>query len=279
MMNFVVVANMIACDSDKAVTVFNTPPEVDIVSHENGAEFFEGYPVEFRATLSDVNHDLSQLTARWLINGTEVCEPQNPNSDGDSICVATIQTGETEIMVEVRDPENSSSTDLLTFQIIPTNPPTAQIIRPEENGIFYSDHLITFEGIIGDSEDEISELIYTWSSSLDQTLNINTDVQTNGSILSSTYLSEGEHFITLTVEDTTGKTSTASTTITVGGPNNNPTCQIVAPASGIAVPFGDTINFEGIAIDEDIDENLLEVEWTSNKIESVNICQIRHVIL
>ena len=44
---------LIACESDKAVTVFNTPPTADIVSHDDGDEVFEGYPVEFRAALSD----------------------------------------------------------------------------------------------------------------------------------------------------------------------------------------------------------------------------------
>ena len=75
---------LIGCESDKAVTVFNTPPTADIVSHDDGDEVFEGYPVEFRATLSDVNHDIGELTARWLVNGLEVCPSLPPEASGDS---------------------------------------------------------------------------------------------------------------------------------------------------------------------------------------------------
>ena len=78
-------------ESDKAVTVFNTPPEADIISHDNGSEVFEGYPVEFRAALSDVNHDTDQLTARWKVNGEEYAHSE---SGGESVCVATINTGD-----------------------------------------------------------------------------------------------------------------------------------------------------------------------------------------
>ena len=111
--------------------------------------------------------------------------------------VFTINDGDEEITVEVRDPENASNTDSVTLSIVPTEGPTSDIIRPEENGVFYSDYLITFEGMIGDAEDDVEELVYTWSSSIDETLDINTMVQSDGSMLGSTYLSEGQAFITL----------------------------------------------------------------------------------
>ena len=46
----------------------------------------------------------------------------------------------------------------------------------------------------------------------------------------------------------------------VGGPNSNPTCEITVPQSGIAVPVGETIDFQGLANDVDIDDNLLDVD-------------------
>ena len=80
---------LIACESDKGVVVYNTPPTVDIISHENASEVFEGYPVEFRAVLSDVNHNIDQLTARWKVNGEDVCPFIPPDQNGESTCVAT----------------------------------------------------------------------------------------------------------------------------------------------------------------------------------------------
>ena len=94
------------------------------------------------------------------MNGLEVCPSLPPEATGDSVCVATINEGDEEITVEVRDPENASNTDSITLSITSTEAPTAEIIRPEENGVFYSDHLITFEGMIGDAEDEVEEI---WS--------------------------------------------------------------------------------------------------------------------
>ena len=155
---------LIACDQDKGVTVFNTPPEAEIISHTDGSTVFEGYAVEFRAALSDVNHDTEQLTARWKVNGEEVCPFLSPEENGESVCVTTIASGEEEVSVEVRDPDNASGSDVIFLTITPTEPPAAQIIRPEENDVYYSDYLITFEGTISDAEDPVDELIYTWSS-------------------------------------------------------------------------------------------------------------------
>jgi alpha-tubulin suppressor-like RCC1 family protein len=258
---------LIGCESDKGVVVYNTPPTADIISHDNGSEVFEGYPVEFRAALSDVNHDTDQLTARWKVNGEEVCPFLPPDQAGESVCVATINEGDEEVMVEVRDPENASGGEAINLSIVPTEAPTADIISPEESGVFYSDYIITFEGKISDEEDDVEELIFNWKSNLDGDLSFDTEVETDGTVLGFGYLTEGQHAITLRVEDTTGKSTSANTTINVGGPNSNPTCEIVAPDSGFAVPVGDLISFEGNATDEDINNNQLTVDWTSDKIE------------
>ena len=118
---------LIGCESDKGVVVYNTPPTANIISHDNGSEVFEGYPVEFRAVLSDVNHDIDELTARWKINGEEVCPFIPPDQAGESVCVATINTGDEEVTVEVRDPENASGSDAINLRIVPTEQPTSNI--------------------------------------------------------------------------------------------------------------------------------------------------------
>ena len=114
---------LIACDNDKGVTVFNTPPEAEIISHGDGSEVFEGYAVEFRAALSDVNHDTDTLTARWKVNGEEVCPFLPPEENGESVCVAAINAGQEEVIVEVRDPENASGSDMVSLNITPTEAP------------------------------------------------------------------------------------------------------------------------------------------------------------
>ena len=137
--------------------VYNTPPDVNIISHSNEDEVFEGYPVESRAVLSDVNHNTDQLTARWKINGEEVCSFLPPDISGESTCVAVINSGDEEVSVEVRDPDNASNQDSIFLNIVPTQSPVAQILRPEEAGIFYSDFPIILEGIVSDAEDDVEE--------------------------------------------------------------------------------------------------------------------------
>ena len=259
------------CNSDKGVTVFNTPPEAQIISHDATTPIFEGYPIEFRAVLSDVNHNIDQLTARWMYGEQEICPFLPPNNSGESTCTATIFMDWNEITVEVRDPDNASGMDTLQLNIIETEVPTVTIIRPVESNVFYSDYLITFEGKIADAEDDVEDLTYEWSSSLDGVLALNSTIESDGTILGSTLLSEGQHFITLRVEDSTQKSATASTTIIVGGPNHIPTCEIVQPISGTVGRVGDMISFSAIAQDEDIASNLLEVEWTSDKMPNITL--------
>ena len=57
---------------------------------------------------------------------------------------------------------------MVSLTITPTQAPTADILRPEENGVFYSDYLINFEGVIGYSKDSVDELTYVWSSSVNR---------------------------------------------------------------------------------------------------------------
>ena len=34
---------LVACESDKSITVQNPAPKADIISHDNGSEVFEGF--------------------------------------------------------------------------------------------------------------------------------------------------------------------------------------------------------------------------------------------
>ena len=78
-------------------------------------------------------------------------------------------------------------------------------------------------------------------------------------------MTEGEHAISLTVEDTSGKTATSSVVIMVGGSNNDPTCGITSPVGGAAGVVNDTVLFEAQVEDLDINANQLTVQWSSDK--------------
>ena len=143
--------------------------------------------------------------------------------------------------------------------------PEAEITAPTEDGVYYSDQLITFEGVVSDGEDVATDLTATWESSLDGDLKVEAEPNDDGEVTGFGYLSEGEHAVQLNVTDTTGKTGTASVIIDVGPPNTAPTCAITAPETNSADEQGTTVVFEGTAEDVDVASDWLTVSWSSDK--------------
>ena len=76
--------------------------------------------------------------------------------------------------------------------------------------------------MVSDLEDDMSDLIINWSSSIDGELFISTAADSSGEITDYGFLTEGQHAIELRVEDSTEKVTTESVVIDVGGDNNEP---------------------------------------------------------
>ena len=58
---------LVACESDKSLTVQNPAPTADIISHDNGSEILEGFPILLEGLVSDSNHSPDQLTTTWIV--------------------------------------------------------------------------------------------------------------------------------------------------------------------------------------------------------------------
>ena len=254
-----------AC-SDTSVTKFNSDPEVAITSHSDGDTVQEGVPENLRGQVGDPNHSIDSLSVTWLISGTEVCTESEPDDEGVVTCEVTFVPGDGEIALEVRDPEGASASTRLNVDVQPTDAPLAVIIEPSSDGVYYSDVLTTLSGTVSDNEDAISSLVVTWESGIDGVLVGAFDTpDSEGGLLGAANLSEGEHFLTLTVTDTTAKEARDSVTINVGPPNTAPTCEITNPADSAAGPEGEEVRFEGTAADVDVPSDWLAVTWTSDK--------------
>ena len=257
---------LLGCRSDKGVTVFNPNPEATITSHQSGAELIEGYTITFMGNVSDANHTAAELTTIWKTGSYILCANTPPLSDGTTMCEATLNPSQTEVILEVKDPENALGSAIIQINVIPSESPEAEIIEPLTAGVYYADKKITFEGRISDGEDNPNLLKAHWESDIDGVLlGVDTIPSNTGVILGHDYLSEGEHALKLHVEDTTGKTGQISTVITVGPPNSAPSCEIIAPTTGTAGPQGDTITFTASVVDVDVAPSILSVEWFSDK--------------
>ena len=174
---------IMACRSDKGITIFNTPPEAYITSHEQESEFFVGQSVQFMGSLSDPNDQTSNLMARWYAGTRELCDSTYADEDGKVYCEATIQEGDEQIKLEAIDPDNATGTDFLDIIVSPSLPPSSEIINPIADGVYYSDLLISFQGRIFDPEESAETLQAYWKSSNDGILeNIEVTPDENGVI-------------------------------------------------------------------------------------------------
>ena len=63
---------LIACESDKSITIQNPSPKADIISHDNGTDVLEGVSTIFVGSVTDSNHTPDQLTTIWYVNGEVV---------------------------------------------------------------------------------------------------------------------------------------------------------------------------------------------------------------
>ena len=80
----------------------------------------------------------------------------------------------------------------MSLVVSPTESPEALILTPTSDGVYYSDQLITFEGLLSDAEDAAETLIGYWESSVDGVLE-DVDVEFKMSMLKgATFAAEPE---------------------------------------------------------------------------------------
>jgi protocatechuate 3,4-dioxygenase beta subunit len=254
-----------ACDNDTGVTAFNASPEASITAPTEGEALFEGVAVALRGRVSDADNEASSLLTTWFVGSETLCAAAPPDDDGVTSCEATLDPDASLVTLEVVDPEGAAGSASVSVAVTPTDAPEATILAPEATGTFYSDQKITFEGLVSDAEDEPTLLMAAWQSDLDGGLDVSAEPDSEGNTLGSGLLTEGEHFLTLTVEDTTGKTGTDSVTLTVGPPNQAPTCTITAPEDGGSGAEGDLVTLEALVDDADVAADWLGVEWESDQ--------------
>lgn len=98
--------------------------------------------------------------------------------------------------------------------------PQATIEAPVAQGVYYEGTGVVFEGRVLDTEDGPGDLRVRWESDVDGVLDVDTAPTSDGRVQGTTQLSEGEHFITLIVEDTDGNSGADTVLINVGPPNS-----------------------------------------------------------
>ena len=255
---------IVGCASEETVKVFNTEPTASISSHSGGEEILEGAEIVFQGLVSDANHENNTLSVRWSTNLRDVCTGTVPNIDGSTQCQMTLQEGETQVLLQVSDPEGGGGIASVDITLILNASPTVSILSPSQENSYYSDQLIHFSALLNDSEDSPEEIQYEWESSIDGILPITSSVDGDGSMEAYVFLSEGQHALSLKAIDTSGKSTTESLALQVYGVNHDPECSITQPSDEDVVVSGQSILFRGEATDEDINNSLISVIWSSD---------------
>lgn len=253
------------CNSETTTKTFNDNPSVTITSHDTTIDVQEGQEELFRARVSDTNDALTELQIAWYLDEDILCDWSSPDPAGESLCSVVISEEAQKVVAEVRDPQSAAARAEVQLNVTPSYVPTIQLLSPSLGEVYYRDQLIRFAAEISDDEDEPSDLIVEWESSLDGVLTLSDAADSSGTLEDFGYLSEGEHAVSLSVTDSSGKNATASVVIMVGGPNSDPTCLITSPEPSSAGVAGDTVIFEATIGDDDINANELTVQWSSDK--------------
>lgn len=251
--------------TDQALTRFNAEPEASILSPSTADTVIEGQTLALRGQVSDDDDGAPELSATWYAGDQVLCEGAAPDDEGLTTCTWVADTSGASLRLDVIDPEGQAGSDTVQLEVTPNSAPTAAFVLPTETGRYYDGSLVEFDGLAADAEEAVTALAVAFSSSIDGALELAAAPEADGHARGATLLSQGEHYLTMTVADGYGKSSTDTVIISVGPPNNAPTCAITAPSEGDIGRERDELLLAGTAYDADVSADQLAAEWSSDR--------------
>lgn len=218
MMTLLALAALVACEGGTTSEDSGLPPDVFaaiITSHVDGDKLLEGYRVGLAGKVSDPDGVNSDVAVTWTVGDDEACPETTAADDGTTSCDVVFDSGEVVVVLEARAPDGETTQATVTFDVTATQPPTAAISEPADGSSVFNDPGVYMAGTVADAEDAASALLYTWSSSVQGPLVGSTPPTDDGLAEALTVLEAGTHTLTLDVIDATGKSDSASVSVTV----------------------------------------------------------------
>ncbi|MEC7985550.1 MAG: hypothetical protein VX278_10340 [Myxococcota bacterium] len=195
---------VIACTSDTGTKSFNANPEATITSHSSGTNVTVGEIVTFRGQVSDASHQNEELEAAWYVGERNLCPWQNTNNLGETSCEIDFLASDSNVVLEVRDPEGAAGRDEISIQVAgateENETPTCVITNPQNDSTTTNGEEILFTALTSDDNPVTSLSVY-WQSDKDGILG-SSIVNSAGEISFVTAgLSAQTHTIALLVSD------------------------------------------------------------------------------
>ena len=253
----------LAACSDASLKTFNADPTATINSHSDGDEILEKESYVLFGKVGDSDHAATDLTVNWYVDSDAACEDLTPEDDGYTSCEVTLGTGAINILLEVSDPKNASGNDSVAITVKPSTPPDVNLISPYDGDRYRAEEPIEFRGYVMDEEEGI-ELEVWLESDIQGLLDITPALDADGDFSTYSTLIEGDHVITLSAQDSSGKVGEDSHLIEVLPANGAPSIESVEITPDPATAEDAlTCTYTGYS-DPDGDEDASSYAWTIN---------------
>lgn len=257
---------MAGCNN-QTLSKASLPPSVSIDTPPDQSTINEGVTVELSGLITDSYYrdQMETVTVTWAVDGGKICDDAVVDTNGRTTCDYIFSEGTSTITLTAVNPNGDKGVAESSVTVSKNDAPSGTIISPVATGSYYSDHAIEFLATVADGEDDPDQLTVSFESSLDGVLNLPGVPTSDGQFSGTASLTEGDHFLTMIVTDSTGRTGQDTVSIHVNGENNPPSCEILSPENYANFGVNETILFEATAFDQDIDANQLTVTFTSDK--------------
>ena len=238
--------------------VTDTDPVARITSPANASIFDEGQAIDFVGSATDLQDGV--LTGGALV---WTSDRAGVIGSGARVSFTNAALGAHRIVLTATDRSGRRGIASISFTVVrpgTNRPPTATIAAPANGALLLLGTAAMLRGSATDVEDvALSGASLVWTSSRDGALGMG--------VMLAPMLTQGVHTLTLTATDSMGATGTASVTVSVNQPNNQPpTATITQPASMQTVFQGAMITFSGTGTDpEDGALTGMSLSWTSSR--------------
>lgn len=236
-----------ACDDSPVEFPDGAVPTVTFENRAQDLTVFDGERFPLGLFVVDTDTQKADIVVELTANGRRLCLG-TPTASGYFSCDVSIIEGDTPITATATDPDGHVGTAELSPTVIPSTPPTAQILSPSNDYTWVADQRFEFTALVGDNEESPEQLEVSLESDLDGELAVSRS-NSQGSVVSGLRLSAGTHNLTLRVTDTSRRTTEASTRVVMNQDRQAPECDLTEPIEEW-VPAGAPIDLAGTVSDD-----------------------------
>jgi hypothetical protein len=255
--------------SEQKVSIYNTPPGVDISSPSDDELFDLGEPIHFEALVADSQDDPDELSIVWESSVDGPLDDDASDSAGLVFFDSSIlSAGSHTVSLTATDSDGESSTMSVSINVGGAGlggegAPQVSLDGPAEGDVVLQSEPVTVIGMVTDDEQPWGTVDCTVISSRDGLLWEGRPTEVGIVQVDMAGLSVGNHTLTLGAVDRDANQASAQVSIEVVA-DARPSVLITSPGESDWYWNTDTIRFEGEVSDDVTDPSDLALSWASD---------------